>query len=175
MCGVFKGSVCVCMCVCVCVHIYVCVCVCVCAYVCAYVCVCVCVCGRRCSPGPALPPQPPQSCVGWLLLGRRVRVGGRAPKPRPPAGAVAATGSRGGGEGWREQGGRHAYCYTAATQHCHGTLPRHVPRYHCRHGQTDYTHDGVCQESCRDLGHVQLGMATLVNSAETAHHQGIDL
>ena len=43
------------------------------------------------------------------------------------------------------------------------------------HGQTDFTHDGICQESCRDLGHVSLGFATLVNSAETAHHQGIDL
>lgn len=45
------------------------------------------------------------------------------------------------------------------------------------HGQTIFgaAQDGICQESCRDLGHVALGMATLVNSAETAHHQGIDL
>lgn len=30
-------------------------------------------------------------------------------------------------------------------------------------------------ETCRDLGHVQLGYATLVNTAETAWQQGIDL
>lgn len=45
------------------------------------------------------------------------------------------------------------------------------------HGQSIFgpAQDGICQESCRDLGHVELGFATLVNSAETAHHQGIDL
>lgn len=45
------------------------------------------------------------------------------------------------------------------------------------HGQTIFGpgQDGICQESCRDLGHVSLGFATLVNMAETAHHQGIDL
>ena len=45
------------------------------------------------------------------------------------------------------------------------------------HGQKVYGrgHDGICQESCRDLGHTLLGFATLVNMAETAHHQGIDL
>ena len=31
------------------------------------------------------------------------------------------------------------------------------------------------QESCRDLGHVELGYMTLINSAETAFHQGVDL
>jgi hypothetical protein len=30
-------------------------------------------------------------------------------------------------------------------------------------------------ETCRDLGHVQLGYATLVNTAETAWQQGVDL
>lgn len=35
--------------------------------------------------------------------------------------------------------------------------------------------DGVCQETCRDLGHVQYGMAAMVNAAETAWHQGLDL
>ena len=35
------------------------------------------------------------------------------------------------------------------------------------HGQSIFgpAQDGVCQESCRDLGHVELGFATLVNSA----------
>ena len=38
------------------------------------------------------------------------------------------------------------------------------------HGQAIFgpAQDGVCQESCRDLGHVSLGFATLVNMAETA-------
>jgi hypothetical protein len=35
--------------------------------------------------------------------------------------------------------------------------------------------NGVCQETCRDLGHVQYGLAAMVNAAETAHHQGVDL
>lgn len=43
------------------------------------------------------------------------------------------------------------------------------------HGQRAYGHDGICQESCRDFGHVQLGYMTLVNTAETAWHQGTDL
>ena len=43
------------------------------------------------------------------------------------------------------------------------------------HGQRDFVADGICQETCRDLGHTQLGLATLINTAETAYHQGIDL
>ena len=44
------------------------------------------------------------------------------------------------------------------------------------HGQAVYgVRDGLCQETCRDLGHVQLGYATLVNTAETAWQQGVDL
>ena len=43
------------------------------------------------------------------------------------------------------------------------------------HGQRSFVADGICQESCRDFGHVQLGYATLVNTAETAYHQGLDL
>ena len=43
------------------------------------------------------------------------------------------------------------------------------------HGQHEFVADGICQESCRDLGHVQLGYNTLVNTAETAFHQGVDL
>jgi hypothetical protein len=35
--------------------------------------------------------------------------------------------------------------------------------------------DGVCQETCRDLGHVQMGMASLHYVAETAFIQGVDL
>merc|ERR1719272_91815 len=44
------------------------------------------------------------------------------------------------------------------------------------HGQTNFVgHDGLCQETCRDLGHTQMGIATLGNVAETAPHQGWDL
>jgi hypothetical protein len=34
---------------------------------------------------------------------------------------------------------------------------------------------GICQETCRDLGHTQMGLAAMVNTAETAYHQGLDL
>ncbi|MFK7988817.1 MAG: alginate lyase family protein [Sandaracinaceae bacterium] len=42
------------------------------------------------------------------------------------------------------------------------------------HGQRDFT-DGLCQETCRDLGHVAIGLASMVNAAETAELQGVDL
>src|SRR6185436_9913489 len=35
--------------------------------------------------------------------------------------------------------------------------------------------DGLCQETCRDLGHVQLGLAGMMNGAETARIQGVNL
>ena len=35
--------------------------------------------------------------------------------------------------------------------------------------------DGVCQETCRDLGHMHYGLASILNNAETAYIQGIDL
>jgi hypothetical protein len=36
--------------------------------------------------------------------------------------------------------------------------------------------DGLCQETCRDYGHhAQMGLASAINSAEIAYHQGIDL
>ena len=36
--------------------------------------------------------------------------------------------------------------------------------------------DGLCQETCRDYGHhMQMGLASAINSAEIAFHQGIDL
>jgi hypothetical protein len=35
--------------------------------------------------------------------------------------------------------------------------------------------DGLSQETCRDLGHVQLGLAAMINAAETARIQGVDL
>jgi hypothetical protein len=35
--------------------------------------------------------------------------------------------------------------------------------------------DGLCQETCRDLGHVQFGLAAMIHAAETARIQGVDL
>ena len=35
--------------------------------------------------------------------------------------------------------------------------------------------NGICQETCRDLGHTQYGMASTLNAAETARIQGVDL
>jgi len=31
--------------------------------------------------------------------------------------------------------------------------------------------DGLCQETARDLGHVQLGLGATLNAAEIAYHQ----
>jgi hypothetical protein len=42
------------------------------------------------------------------------------------------------------------------------------------HGQT-YFFDGVSQETCRDLHHAQYGLAGIINAAETAYLQGVDL
>jgi hypothetical protein len=41
-------------------------------------------------------------------------------------------------------------------------------------GQSTFI-DGLSQETCRDLGHVQLGFAAMINAAETAAIQGVDL
>jgi hypothetical protein len=35
--------------------------------------------------------------------------------------------------------------------------------------------DGLCQETCRDLGHVQYGLGAMIHAAETARIQGVDL
>jgi hypothetical protein len=42
------------------------------------------------------------------------------------------------------------------------------------YGQTKFV-DGLAQETCRDLGHVQLGFAAMIDAAETARIQGVDL
>ena len=44
------------------------------------------------------------------------------------------------------------------------------------HGNSEFLgHDGIAQETCRDLGHTEMLLSTLANFAETAYHQGIDL
>jgi hypothetical protein len=81
--------------------------------------------------------------------------------------------------------------------HADGAHPEHVPRGHsvwngtCHNetggvtracsgtfygqGVFNASTDGVCQETCRDLGHLQLGLASAHNLAETAFVQGVDL
>jgi hypothetical protein len=41
-------------------------------------------------------------------------------------------------------------------------------------GPTTYL-DGISQESCRDLNHVQYGLSAMIDAAETARIQGVDL
>ena len=63
-----------------------------------------------------------------------------------------------------------------------GVTPRPPPRHPISgaalvtywQGQTTYM-DGLCQETCRDLGHVQYGLSAMINAAETARIQGVDL
>jgi hypothetical protein len=42
------------------------------------------------------------------------------------------------------------------------------------HGQETFV-DGLSQETCRNFGYAGWGMAAASHTAETAHHQGIDL
>lgn len=63
-----------------------------------------------------------------------------------------------------------------------GPLPRRPPGYtdakliSLWYGQTDFTgRSGHTQETCRDLEHSQMGLASTVYAAETAGLQGIDL
>jgi hypothetical protein len=42
------------------------------------------------------------------------------------------------------------------------------------YGQTMFV-DGLGQETCRDLGHLQLGFSAMIDAAETAKIQGVDL
>jgi len=73
---------------------------------------------------------------------------------------------------WRQR--IPAYFY----YHTDGSKPVPAPRGTANwYGQTVYdaTVDGISQETCRDFGHAQYGLAGALNAAETAHIQGIDL
>jgi hypothetical protein len=72
-----------------------------------------------------------------------------------------------------------AYVYLSSD----GALPRQPPHggkgsqsalIGYWYGETKFV-DGIAQETCRDLGHVQLGFAAMTDAAETARIQGIDL
>jgi hypothetical protein len=73
-----------------------------------------------------------------------------------------------------------AYFYLTAD----GDLPLAAfddPRYATEAEMLDYWHDpkvltdGHCQETCRDQKHVQMGLAALLQAAEIAWQQGVDL
>lgn len=83
---------------------------------------------------------------------------------------------------WRQR--VPSYFWTVAD----GPYPKHVPRGEQNwnssgsgsggwYGQNVFNKstDGVCQETCRDFGHMQMGMASAHYAAETASVQGIDL
>jgi hypothetical protein len=52
------------------------------------------------------------------------------------------------------------------------TTPQQVVAFW--YNQATFT-DGLAQETCRDLGHTQYGLAAIVNAAETARIQNVDL
>lgn len=83
---------------------------------------------------------------------------------------------------WRER--VPAYFWTLSD----GPYPHHVPRGRSNWNDTHYgggswygqqvfnsSTNGVCQETCRDFGHMQMGMASAHYTAETAFIQGVDL
>jgi hypothetical protein len=55
-----------------------------------------------------------------------------------------------------------------------GATPVKPPRGSADWG-TSYYVDGLCQETCRDFLHTQLGFGAAINAAETALQQGLDL
>jgi len=64
-----------------------------------------------------------------------------------------------------------AYIYMAAD----GSTPLKVPGQGATWNGASQYFDGLCQETCRDLGHTQYGFAAMINAAETARIQGVDL
>jgi len=62
--------------------------------------------------------------------------------------------------------------------HTDGNKPKPAPRGNPSwYGQTVFNTsvDGVAQETCRDFGHTEYGIASATHAAETAHIQGLDL
>eukprot|EP00026_Physarum_polycephalum_P008067 Phypoly_transcript_08145.p1 GENE.Phypoly_transcript_08145~~Phypoly_transcript_08145.p1 ORF type:complete len:467 (+),score=85.21 Phypoly_transcript_08145:72-1472(+) len=73
---------------------------------------------------------------------------------------------------WRER--IPAYFYHVSD----GNKPKSSPRGNAYwYGQTVFNANtnGICQETCRDMGHTQYGIESTLNSAATAATQGIDL
>jgi len=68
-----------------------------------------------------------------------------------------------------------AYFYYSETD---GNKPKPAPRGNADwYGQTTFNKsvDGIGQETCRDLGHLQFGLSSTLNAAATAITQGHDL
>jgi hypothetical protein len=63
-----------------------------------------------------------------------------------------------------------AYIYLTSD----GATPVMIPGGPSWNGATSYP-NGLSQETCRDLGHVQFGFSAMINGAETARIQGVDL
>jgi len=73
---------------------------------------------------------------------------------------------------WKERLPSYFYVHTD------GTKPIPAPRGKADwYGQKVFNSsvDGICQETCRDFGHTQYGIAGSTRSAETAHIQGVKL
>ena len=51
-------------------------------------------------------------------------------------------------------------------------IPRHARD---KHRESTHKRPVLSQETCRDLGHTSMFLSSLINFAETAYHQGIDL
>jgi hypothetical protein len=64
-----------------------------------------------------------------------------------------------------------AYFYMSSDGPMPVSVAGHTPSWN---GASKYF-DGLCQETCRDLGHTQYGLAAAINVAETARIQGVDL
>jgi Alginate lyase len=81
---------------------------------------------------------------------------------------------------WKERVPSYIY-----VEEMDGARPKPVPRgkYTYWYGESsqkstidlDKSVDGMTQETCRDLGHTSMGLAAMIDAAETAHVQGDEL
>ena len=77
---------------------------------------------------------------------------------------------------WRQR--TPAYFYNhAADGNTHAPFPPGRPNYSTWYNQTVFntSTNGVCQETCRDFGHMQMGMGACLAAAATARIAGVDL
>jgi len=74
---------------------------------------------------------------------------------------------------WRQRVPAYFYYYPIDGPQ-HVPAPRGTPSWY---GQTvfDANVNGIAQETCRDFGHTEYGIAATINIAETARIQGVDL
>jgi len=74
---------------------------------------------------------------------------------------------------WKQRVPAYFY-YSEIDGNKHAAAPRGDPSWY---GQAVFNKsvDGVAQETCRDFGHTQYGLAATLNAASTAYAQGVDL